>query len=44
MICGSDVYTQVSLISDIDTMIFRSTEWTSDIQAGFGLDIANVSQ
>ena len=38
-----DAYIQVSLISDIDTMIFRPTEWTSDVQDGFGLDIANVS-
>jgi len=33
----------VSLISDIDTMIFRPTNWTSDVQAGFGLDIANIT-
>jgi len=35
--------TQVSLISEIDTTIFRPTMWTNDVQEGFGLDIAKVS-
>ena len=35
--------TQVSLISEIDTTIFRPTVWTNDVQEGFGLDIARVS-
>lgn len=35
--------TQVSLISEIDTTIFRPTMWTNDVQEGFGLDIARVS-
>ena len=35
--------TQVSLISEIDTTIFRPTVWNSDVQEGFGLDIGRVS-
>ena len=37
------LHTQVSLISEIDTTIFRPTVWTNDVQEGFGLDIARVS-